>query len=127
MQSKQNYNYLRTFRRRQGLHQDDVAALLGNVTSTAVSRHETGARIPTLETALAYEAIFGAPVRELFADQFQDVEAAVRSHARELTSYLEQLEASPELSRRLEAINALVQSPEPIYIPVCDEQTNGES
>jgi DNA-binding XRE family transcriptional regulator len=59
--------YLRTYRRRTGLSQDEVAWLLGNTCGTSVSRHELGWRMPTLETALAYETILDAPVRELCA------------------------------------------------------------
>jgi transcriptional regulator with XRE-family HTH domain len=77
-------NYLRTFRKRSGLSQDDVAFLLGVQSGAEVSRHETFKRIPTLKTALSYEAIFGVPVRELFAGEFQKVEAEIKARAEEL-------------------------------------------
>jgi len=60
-------NYLRTYRKRASLSQDEVAYLLGCRSGAKVSRYERFARQPTLQTALAYEAIFGVPVRELFA------------------------------------------------------------
>ena len=70
MPGKPLSNYLRTFRKRSGLSQDDVAFLLGVQSGAEVSRHETFKRVPTLKTALSYEAIFGVPVRELFAGEF---------------------------------------------------------
>lgn len=77
-------NYLRTIRMRSGLSQDEVAFLLGITGGTEVSRHEMFRRIPTLKNALAYEAIFGVPVRELFAGEFRKVEAEIKARAMEL-------------------------------------------
>jgi len=74
-------NYLRTYRRRAGISQDEMAFLLGTHDGTKVSRYERLARTPGLETALAYEAIFGISVRELFAGVYQRVERAARRRA----------------------------------------------
>ena len=60
-------NYLRTHRKRAGLSQDEVAFLLGCRSGAKVSRYERLARRLSLETAFAYEALFGVPARELFA------------------------------------------------------------
>ena len=66
-------NYLRTYRKRSGLSQDEVAYLLGCQNGTKVSRYERFARKPSLETLFAYEVVFGAPARELFAGVYQKV------------------------------------------------------
>jgi len=50
-----------------------------------VSRDENHVRIPTLETALAYEAIFGKPVRELFAGLYEQIAPEVSSRAKILS------------------------------------------
>jgi len=50
-----------------------------------VSRDEHSARLPTLETALAYEAMYGKPIRELFAGLYEQVAKEVSSRARILT------------------------------------------
>lgn len=50
-----------------------------------VSRDENYSRIPTLETALAYEAIYGKPVRELFAGLYEQISRDVSSRAKILT------------------------------------------
>ena len=67
-------NYLRTYRKRSGLSQDEVAFLLGCQNGTKVSRYERFARKPSLETLFAYEVVFGASARELFAGAYQKVE-----------------------------------------------------
>ncbi|MBI1894646.1 MAG: helix-turn-helix transcriptional regulator [Candidatus Rokubacteria bacterium] len=81
-------NYLRMYRRRAGLFQDEVAFLMGGESGTLVSRHERGARLPTLEMALAYEAALGVPARELFAGISQKVEQKVTKRARVLARKL---------------------------------------
>ena len=50
-----------------------------------VSRDENYSRIPTLETALAYEAIYGTPVRELFAGLYEQVAQEVSSRVKILS------------------------------------------
>src|ERR1700687_376573 len=66
-------NYLRTYRKKSGLTQQEVGYLLGRETGAQVSRYEKRHRLPPLETALAYEEIFGVPVSELFAGIRQSV------------------------------------------------------
>jgi DNA-binding XRE family transcriptional regulator len=75
-------NYLRTYRKRAGLSQDEMAYLLGTRDGTKSCRHEQFARVPSLETALAYEAIFRAPVSELFAGIYEKAERATARRAR---------------------------------------------
>jgi transcriptional regulator with XRE-family HTH domain len=60
-------NYLRTYRKRSGLTQQEVGYLLGCANGALVSRYEKRHRLPPLETALACEEIFGVSVSELFA------------------------------------------------------------
>lgn len=60
-------NYLRTYRKRAGLTQKEVAHLLGINDPTSVSRHERGVRIPTLERSLEYSVIYQVSLAELFA------------------------------------------------------------
>ena len=60
-------NYLRTYRKRSGLTQREVAFLVGCRNGAQVSRYEKRRRLPPLRTALACEAAFGVPVSVLFA------------------------------------------------------------
>src|SRR5258708_4349170 len=52
-------NYLRMYRKRSGLSQEETALLLGYPNGQQVSRCERFTRQPSLQTILAYEAVFG--------------------------------------------------------------------
>jgi transcriptional regulator with XRE-family HTH domain len=78
-------NYLRNYRKRLALPQEEVAFLLGvNGVDRGikVSRDENDAREPNLLTALAYEAIYGTSVRELFAGLYEQEVRKVAERAR---------------------------------------------
>ena len=47
-----------------------------------VCRDEKFTREPSLQMALAYEAIYGRPVRELFAGMYQEIEQEVADRAK---------------------------------------------
>jgi transcriptional regulator with XRE-family HTH domain len=80
--------YLKPHRRRVGLTQDELAALLGFKNGGVVSRLERVVRHPTLETAYAFEIILGKPSSELFPSLHtrvrQDVVARIRVRYEEL-------------------------------------------
>lgn len=82
-------NYLRTYRRRSGLTQREVAFLLGCETGAQVSRYEKRRRLPPLATALACEAAFGVPVAELFAGVRESAGKAIEKRKAELRSKLQ--------------------------------------
>lgn len=75
-------NYLKTYRKRAGLSQHEISYLLGTIDGCKASRHERAERIPTLATALTYEAILRVAVRELFAGVYEKAErdAIRRAH-----------------------------------------------
>jgi DNA-binding XRE family transcriptional regulator len=77
-------NHLRKYRKRSALSQGDVAYLLGDQGSAKVCRHERFFHEPGLQTALAYEAIFGCPVSELFPGLFEKTQKQVRARAKQL-------------------------------------------
>ncbi len=81
-------NYLRAYRRKSGLTQQEVAFLLGFRNGEPISRYEKRRRLPPLETALACEAIFGVPVSELFAGVRETKEKEIRKRMLELRSKL---------------------------------------
>jgi transcriptional regulator with XRE-family HTH domain len=86
MPSPQLPNYLQSNRKRLALSQDEVAFLLGGESGTKISRYEHSDRIPSLETALACEAIFKRPVSELFGGLYQKAEREVAKRAKVLAS-----------------------------------------
>src|SRR3954454_6389361 len=99
------HNYLRTYRKRTGLSQTEMAFLLGCANGAKVSRYEHGARRPNLATALACEVILRVALPELFAGMYHDVEKQIGLRAVRL---LRQMESAPSRDpRRLQKIAIL--------------------
>lgn len=100
-------NYLRSHRKRLSLSQEEVAFLLGVKglldRGIKVSRDENFVRTPNLESALMYEAIYGIPVRELFAGLYEQMEQEVAKRAKLLQFRI----ANPRKPQRQEVINRL--------------------
>jgi transcriptional regulator with XRE-family HTH domain len=99
-------NYLRTNRKQISLSQEEVAFLLGMKgmdKGGKVSRDENYSRIPTLEFALAYEAIYGKPIRELFAGLYEQIAQDVSSRAK-ILSYWKKEKPDPKRSHALSEI-----------------------
>ena len=90
MASPQLSNYLVSNRKRLTLSQKEVAFLLGNKGGAKVSRYERFDREPSLETALALEAIFQRSASELFSGLYQKVEQEVMERARTLADLTDQ-------------------------------------
>lgn len=100
-------NYLKTHRKRSGLSQVEVAALLGLQSGTSVVHHERANRRPSLIALLSYEAIFRVPVRDLFAGERESVEVRVKQRARHLLARVEREEPGRLKDQRLRALRAL--------------------
>ena len=81
-------NYIRTYRKRSCLTQEDVAFILGSKSSANVSRHERFKQTPDLQTLLAYEMLFRTPVRHLFGRTHQEVEKKLKHRIRLLVRKL---------------------------------------
>jgi len=100
-------NYLRTHRQRLSLSQEEVAFLLGckgASKGSKTSRDESFGREPSLRNAIAYELIYGRPLRELFAGLYEETEAELAKRAKILG--LRKF-ATPN-ERRARVINSLV-------------------
>lgn len=102
-------NYLRTYRRHTGLYQHEVAFLLGYRDGSWVSRHEQFRRRPSLEEALAYEALFRVPVRELFAGLYRDVASETASRAEALSQRLASQRSNRLVSHKLATLKAIAE------------------
>src|ERR1700683_4916095 len=81
-------NYLKTYRKRAGISQKEMGYLLGAHDGAEASRYEHFKRMPSLETALFYEAVFQAPVSELFAGVYEKAERAAARRAKLLRKRL---------------------------------------
>jgi transcriptional regulator with XRE-family HTH domain len=99
-------DYLRSERRRAGLSQEDIAALLGTGV-LSISRYEQRRRLPPLELALAYQAVFGTPVAELFPGRFREIVNLVRDRAERRKANLGRVTNPRHVSRRKEKLNAI--------------------
>ena len=94
-------NYLRTYRKRQRLSEIELASLLGCKNASKVSRYERFERIPTLQTALLYEAVLGVPVADLFAGMYQQAQEESSKRAKKLSAKLEKAGLLDEYKRDL--------------------------
>jgi hypothetical protein len=72
-----------------------------------VSRYERFARKPNLETLFAYELVFGAPARELFAGAYQKVEKKMSKRAQLLTRKLNRATPDQMATRKLQILKAI--------------------
>src|SRR4051812_16700978 len=106
MTSSQLPNYLRANRKRLALSQDEVAFLLGTRSGAKVSRYEHFVRVPSLETALAYEVIFKRSISELFGGLYQKAEKEIGQRAKILT-YRKESKPSRQTARKHEALTEL--------------------
>jgi transcriptional regulator with XRE-family HTH domain len=93
-------HYLRNERKRLGLTQADIAALLGMQWKTRVSKYERGEVQPSLDIGLAYQKIYGKPIAEIFGGANAKVRASVRERARRLLRDLPDSGSELELRRK---------------------------
>lgn len=111
-------NYIRTFRRKADLSQDELARLLGVVAGTTVLRHEDYQRLPTLETALRYAAIFRTDPREIFAGSYAEQSQVVAENARLL---FKELDSTAENAQKMALLRMLADEDDIFYEPCAEE------
>ena len=81
--------------------------MLGAQSGTKACRYERFARVPSLETALAYEAIFKTSVSELFGGLYQKVEREVAERAKILAEKSGGDMPGPETARKRQVLAEL--------------------
>lgn len=101
-------NYLRTYRRRAGLSQEEVAFLLGCSSAAKSSRYEHSARRPSLETVFFYEVVFGASAQKLFRGIFKKAEKKTQKRAQMLAEKLRKAKPNRLNSRKLSLLEAII-------------------
>ncbi len=90
--------YLRSNRRRWGLTQKELAVLLGTKTGGAISRIESGDRLPTFTTALACQVLFDLAPCDIFPGAFTRIEEDAITRAYDL---YERLQGTPSTLNRI--------------------------
>lgn len=82
-------NYVRTYRKKAGLSQRELSRMLGyRDQGQQVSRHEHFDKVPPLDVALRYEAIFHVPASKIFAGLYESAEATVQKQVSGLEASL---------------------------------------
>jgi len=100
-------NYLRTYRKRSGFTQDEMAFLLGCRSGAKVSRYEHNKRQPNPQSVFAYNVIFQVPTEELFAGIYQQVERNTLKRIKSLTRRLEKAQPNPLTTRKVEILKRI--------------------
>src|SRR5438552_3141718 len=107
MPSAQLPNYLLANRKRLALSQADVAFLLGQESGETVRRHEQFEREPSLQTVLAYEAIYQKPARELFSGLYGNIEQQVAHRAKALAARMDAQESNGRSAQKRQALTTI--------------------
>ena len=83
-------NYLKTFRKRSGLSQRELALLLGCKHGSKVSRYERNERLPSPRTLIGYEIVFRKQtLRTLFKGVCEEITPGIKDRARRLSRDLD--------------------------------------
>jgi transcriptional regulator with XRE-family HTH domain len=99
--------YLRTFRRRWGLTQKELAFLIGAESPTTISRIEQLKRVPSLAASLACLVVFDATEYEMFPGLLADIRDGVLARAGELYNEL-QGDPSPATRAKLDFLEKVL-------------------
>lgn len=75
---------MRSYRKTFGLSQREVARLLGSRQGSNVCRYERLRSVPSLQTVIAYEIIFRAPMSDLLPELYAEVRNQISRRARTL-------------------------------------------
>ena len=108
MTSSKLPNYLRVYRKRLGLSQNEVAFLLGWRNASQPSRYEHFSRMPNLRTVLALSVILRVSVRELFLGEYQKVENEVCRQAQRLVARLTTENPDQPTARKLALLKVIL-------------------
>ncbi|MGV7222168.1 MAG: helix-turn-helix transcriptional regulator [Nitrospinales bacterium] len=66
-------SYLKTYRKRAGLTQDELVFLIGANCGAQISQYEKLSQDPGLKTAFAFQLLFGVPAQDIFPGVFEKV------------------------------------------------------
>ncbi len=110
-------NYLRTYRRRARLSQEEVAFLIGFKRGARICRYERRRQTPNLRTLLAYEFLLRTPIRELYGGVAEEVERGVRQRVRLLIRRLTKPKPCRGAERKLGFLSTVCGEPPPPHAP----------
>jgi len=105
--AKRLQTYLRTYRKRSALTQDELSSLLGCKSGVSVCEYERLKERPSLETALACQAIFGVSVEELFPGIYEKVVNDVVQRARVMSKQWPEGDETPAVKLKKQLLAAI--------------------
>jgi len=114
MPATQLPNYIRRYRKRACLTQEEVGFILGLKSGAGLSRHERFKQTPDLQTLLAYEMLFRTPVRNLFDGTHRDVERKLLRRIRLLIRKLGEAGQRRGWQRKIEILSAYLEERAPL-------------
>ena len=86
--------------------QRELANLVGHIAHHQVSQHERSRAIPSLLTALSYQAVFGVPITELFPGVYETIRANIEERLQRVEKTLQEStakgRAAETIARKLE-------------------------
>jgi transcriptional regulator with XRE-family HTH domain len=98
--------HLRTYRKKAGLSQRELADVLGVVTEWQVSQHERSLAIPLFLSAICYEIVFQIPISKLFPGFYEESRQNIERHLNEIEEHLkestERGRSAAHIARKLE-------------------------
>ena len=104
-------NFLRLFRKRSPLSQEDVAFLMGFPDISNVSRYEKSQRAPSIEFLLVYHHLFNTPIESFFEHHSEGVILELSSKIDDLIFELnkenDSVKNGPRINFLEEALNRL--------------------
>ena len=77
-----SFNYVRTFRQRYCLTEDELAYLVSHRSHTRSSRIEIGRAVPNLAVGLALQVLFHQQPKQMFPGLYESVEDEVMRRAK---------------------------------------------
>ncbi|MBK8954978.1 MAG: helix-turn-helix transcriptional regulator [Saprospiraceae bacterium] len=81
-------NYLRVYRKRSGLVQEDIAYLLNLPDYSNISRYEKGLRSPTTELLLTYHHLFDVPIESFYEQESESIRFTLIQRIKDLIQEL---------------------------------------
>lgn len=100
-------NYLRTYRKRSGLTQEELARLFGCQSGQIVSRYEHNVREPNLRAIFAFQIVFGITADKLFPRIYAQAENLARKRVHILIANLSKQTQSPRRQHKLKVLKGI--------------------
>lgn len=101
-------DYLKAYRKRSGLSQEELAFLFGAETDSIVWLYEHGIRTPGLKNLVTYEYIFQVSSRELFAGIYEKVGKDTDARVKKLLTRINRKSPTSGSSRKIVFLNAIL-------------------